>query len=83
MMKLILKKLKKMDSKIYTVYISGLKFCLVLTLISSFILSLYQSIHSPNIFYIGISLIKSAFYFTVFFVICAFAIDTIKSNAKK
>ena len=77
-MKLVLQNLNKMDYKIYRLLINGLKFCLVLILLASFILVRYQEVHNLNMFYIGFSLAKSSLFFIVFFIICAFAIDTIK-----
>ena len=82
-MKLIFNKIKNIDSKIYKVYISGLKFCLVLMLFACFILSLYQSIHNPDMFYIGYSLAKSALFFVVFFIMFSIVVDTITVNHKK
>ena len=82
-MKLILQNFNKMDSKIYKTLINGLKFCLVLILLASFILVRYLEIHSLNMFYIGFSLVKSSLFFIVFFIICAFVINSIKNNIKK
>ena len=82
-MKLILQKFNKMDSKIYKLLINGLKFCFILILFATFILIRYQEEHNLNMFYIGFSLAKSTLFFIVFFIICAFAIDTIKSDIKK
>ena len=45
-MKLIIQKFKNIDTNIFRVCISGLKFCFVLMLISVFILSLYNSLHN-------------------------------------
>lgn len=81
-MKLILQNFDKMDSKIYKILINGLKFCLVLILLASFILVRYLEIHNPNMFYIGFTLAKSSLFFIVFFIICAFAIDTIKNDIR-
>ena len=82
-MKLILQNFSKMDSKIYKLLINGLKFCLVLILLASFILVRYQEVHNPNMFYIGFSLANTSLFYIVFFVICAFAIDTIKKEIQK
>ena len=76
-------KLKSVDNSILIVLYSGMKFCLVLALFSSLILSIYHTIHNPDIFYIGISLFKSTLFFIVFFVICAIATDTIKKGVEK
>ena len=82
-MKLILQNFNKLDSKIQKLLINGLKFCLILILLASFILVRYLEIHNLNMFYIGFSLAKSTLFFIVFFIICAFAIDTIKNDIKK
>ncbi len=73
-------KLKSIDNSILKVLYNGLKFCLTLALLATFILSIYHTVHNPDIFYIGISLFKSTLFFIVFFVICAIAIDTIKKD---
>lgn len=80
-MKLIISKLKNIDSSIYKVGNSGLKFCFVLTLFATLILSANLSIHNPNFFYFGISILKSALFFMAFFIICTIAIDTIKKDS--
>ncbi len=79
-MKLLIVKFKNMDKQVHKLYLNGLKFCLVLMLLSIFILTLYLSVHNPYIFYIGISLVKTSLFYTVFFIICALAIDTIKNG---
>ena len=80
-MKIMFSKFKEINNSILQVAFSGLKFCLVLALIATFSLSLYHSIHNLDLFILGISLLKSALFFAVFFVICDIAIDTIiKSN---
>ena len=76
----VLIKLKNIDNPILKVLYSGLKFCLVLALLATFILSIYHTVHNPDIFYIGISLFKSSLFYIVFFIICAAAIDTIKKD---
>lgn len=81
-MKLIFQRFSKMNSEIYKLLINGLKFCLVLILLASFILVKYQEIHNFNMFYIGFSLAKSTLFFIVFFIICAFAIDTVNNEIR-
>ena len=81
-MKLILNKFKKMDSSILKVKNNGLKFCFMLLLISTFVLSIYLNVHNPALFLVGVSLFKSSLFFIVFFIICALAIDTIKKDVK-
>mgnify|MGYP006947708228 CR=1 FL=1 len=68
-MKLILNKFKKMDSSILKVKNNGLKFCFMLLLISTFVLSIYLNVHNPALFLVGVSLFKSSLFFIVFFII--------------
>lgn len=82
-MKKTLLKLKNVDNSILKVLYNGLKFCLILALLATFILSIYHTVHNPDIFYIGISLFKSTLFFIVFFIICAIAIDTIKKEVER
>ena len=79
-MRRILIKLKNIDNPILKVLYNGLKFCLVLALLATFILSIYHTVHNPDIFYIGISLFKSSLFYIAFFIICATAIDTIRKD---
>lgn len=81
-MKLLLSKVKSIDRSILRVLYNGLKFCLVLALFSTFILSLYHSIHNLDFFYLGISLLKSDLFFIAFFIICAIAIDKMRKDIK-
>ena len=83
LMKLFISKLKNIDSSISNVCNNGLKFCFVLSLISTLFLSTYISIHNPNLFYFGISILKSSLFFMAFFIICAIATDTIKKDLKR
>ena len=79
-MKIMFSKLKEINNSILKVAVNGLKFCLILALIATFILSLYHSIHNLDLFILGISLLKSTLFYSVFFVICAIAVDTIKKE---
>ena len=73
-------KIKKIDSSMLKTLYNGLKFCLILALLATFILSIYHTIHNPDIFYIGISLLKSSLFYVSFFFICTIAFDTIKKE---
>ena len=79
-MKLIITKFKGINKSILNVLFKGLRFCLILSLLATFILTLYHSIHNLDLFIIGFSLLKSALFFTAFFIICALAMDTIKKD---
>lgn len=81
-MKTIFSKYKEINLPILKVSLNGLKFCLVLALFSTYILVLYHSIHNLDLFILGTSLLKSTLFFAVFFVICAFAVDTIRKDLK-
>ena len=79
-MKLVLSKVKSIDKSILKVLYNGFKFCLILALFSTFILSLYHSIHNFNLFYIGISLFRTSLFYIAFLFICSIGIDTIKKD---
>ena len=79
-MKIIFNEFKNIDSSILKVKNTGMKICFILLLLSTFILSLYISIHNPILFLIGLSLFKSSLFFIVFFIICAYSIDIIKKD---
>ena len=79
-MKLVFSKLKSINTSILKVLYIGLKVCFVLLLISTFILSLYHSIHNFNLFYIGISLFRTSLFYIAFLFICSIGIDTIKKQ---
>ena len=79
-MKLVFLKLKNINTSILKVLYIGLKVCFVLLLISTFILSLYHSIHNFNLFYIGISLFRTSLFYIAFLFICSIGIDTIKKD---
>ena len=73
----IIKNIKKIDKKIVTIIINGLKVSLIFCLIASFILVTYNTIGEPNAYYIGISLLKSGLFFIVGFLICGVAFNKI------
>ena len=79
-MKLVLSKLKGINNSILKVLYTGLKICFVLLLISTFILSLYHSIHNFELFYIGMSLFRTSLFYIAFLCICSIGIDTIKKD---
>ena len=81
-MKLVISKFKEINKSILNVLFTGLKICLILALLATFILTLYHSIHNLDLFILGLSLLKSSMFFTTFFIICAIAIDTIKKDLK-
>ena len=82
-MNLLFTNLKKLDSSIVRVCVNGIKYCFLLTLSSVLLLSVYLTLPSLGLFYVGMSLFKSSLFFMVFFIICAIAIDTIKKEVNQ
>ncbi len=72
---------KNLDKLTYKIIKKGLVFCLMLSLISAFILFTYSSSFlSPSVYYIGLSLFKSSCMFSVEFIICGLVMDTVKKQ---
>ena len=81
MIKNIINSFKNLDSITYKIMKKGFKYCFILCIISSIILFTYKNfISSPNIYYIGLSLLKLSIYFAVEFVVCGFVVDNIKKQ---
>ena len=80
MIKLIISNFKNINKSILSVLYIGLKICFILLLLSTFILSLYHSIHNLSLFNTGISLFRTSLFYITFFVMCAIVIDTIKKG---
>lgn len=80
-MKIIFNSLRNLQPSISRVLHIGLKICFLLLLFSTFILSLYTSIHNFNLFYLGINLFKTSLFYISFLYICAIGINTIKKGA--
>lgn len=81
MLKNLKSKINEIDKKILNVINHGFKCCIFLTFISCFILVTYHhSLKTPDLYYSGILLFKTSLFFMVDFIICGFAIDTIKKQ---
>ena len=80
LLKNILNSSKNLEKITYKIMKNGFKFCFFLCIISTLILSLYNSTYSLNAYNIGISLFKLSIYFTVEFIICGFIVDSIKKK---
>ncbi len=81
MLKMILQKLKSMDKKIKKIMQEGFHFCLGLMIVSSFILLTYDFFyHSPDLYYIGLSVFQLSITFLSFFFICGFAFNEIQKE---
>ena len=72
---------KKLDKTTYKILYKGLKFCLLLALISASILLSYMLFfHFPLIYYVGINLFRLSLVFSVEFIICGFVVDNIRKQ---
>lgn len=79
MIKVIIDKFNSMEDKTKKILKYGIYFSLCVCVISLLILLTYHfNMADPNLYYIGLSTFKLGLFFIVEFVICAFAIDTIK-----
>lgn len=81
MIKNIITNFNKINSYILKVFYIGLKICFVVLLLSTFLLSLYHTIHNFDLFYIGISLFRTSLFYIAFLFICSIGIDTIKKQS--
>lgn len=78
---LLVEKLKNIDNKIFKIMNKGFLFSFILSIIAICLLFTYETIYSlPKLFYIGISLFKTALMFAVMFMICGIGFDTIKKQ---
>ena len=81
MFKKLIENFKGFEKITYKIMNYGLKFCFALCLISVFILITYNlNFHSPDIYYIGISLFRLSLVFGAEFIICAFVADELKKG---
>jgi len=80
-MKKILNKIKKLDDDILLLMKKCLKYAFYFCIFSTIILATYKLYSSPDIFYIGISLLKSGLFFIVAIIICGFAFQKMKSES--
>lgn len=80
MLKELLNTFKNLEKVTYKIIKNGLKFCFVLCIIATLILSIYHTTYSLNTYYIGLALLKLSFYFIIEFIICGFVIDNIKKK---
>ena len=81
MIKKIKEKINTIDKKILNVMKLGFKCCLSLAFIACIILLTYHyNLKSPDLYYSGILLFKSSIFFLVDFIVCGFAVDTIRKQ---
>ena len=80
MLNIIKNKFNSMEEKVKSILKYGIYFSLFVCFIAIIVLLTYQSNHSPELFYIGLSTFKLSLFFVVEFIICALAVDTIKKQ---
>lgn len=73
--------LQNVDKKIFKIMKNGIYFCLLIFIFSSIILFTYDVFYaSPTLFYLGLSIFQLGIICIISFIICGFAIDTIKKQ---
>ena len=72
--------IKNLDSKLIKIMKTGFEFSFILILIACYILTGYQYSNNSSLFYIGISLFKSAICFGVAFFIFTICFNKIKKE---
>jgi len=78
-MKKILEELEKFDKSILKVMKSGIRFSFMFCMFATLILTLYEFIHIPNLFYTGISLFQTSLFFLVAFIVYGFVFNRVKN----
>lgn len=74
----MLNKYFKLDNKLTSTLHKGYIFCLLLSLLATFMLSLYQTeTHYISLFYLGYHLLRLSIIFVVEFVVCGIIVDYI------
>jgi len=69
------------DKKILKVMCKGFNWCFCLTFVSILILLTYHFVYKlPDLYYSGLLLFKSSLFFFVDFIVCGYAVDTIKKQ---
>ena len=79
-MQKIISGLKNLDEDTYKIMRYGLLFSTFVSLISVGVLLAYIFLGSSFFFYLGITLLKSSFYFAVEFIICGIVVDFIRKQ---
>ena len=81
MFKKYLESFKKLEKKTFKIMKNGIKFCFSLSVAACIILLTYTQFSlNPNIYYIGLALLKLSIYFMIDFIICGFVVDNIKKQ---
>jgi Na+/H+ antiporter NhaC len=81
MLKKIYENYKNFEALTLKILKSGLTFCFIISLIALAFCIIYDLGNQiPEIYYIGLALLKLSFFFAVDFIICAFVTDGIKKQ---
>lgn len=80
MFKKLIISFKSLEKLTYKIMKNGLKFCFILCIIATLLLSIYHTTYSLSTYYIGLALLKLSFYFIMEFIICGFVVDNIKKQ---
>ena len=75
-----LEKIKNLDKTIIKIIHIGFIICSLLAIISSILLFTYHIYSIPNLFYIGINLLRNALMFACMFLIFGIGFDAIKKE---
>lgn len=78
-MKKILEEWKNFDKSISKVVSHGIHFSFIFCLFATLLLAIYQTVHIPNLFAIGISLFQTSLFFLVAFIAYGFVFNKIKN----
>ena len=76
--KFMIKSIFKIDKNIFKIMKVGLKYSFFFCIFATLFLLTYDFFSMPELFYAGISLLKSGFFFIVTFTIFGIAFDRIK-----
>jgi len=76
-MKKLLEELKNLDKSILKLVKSGVRFSFVFCLFSTLVLAIYETVHIPSLFYVGISLFQTGSFFLVAFIAYGFVFNKI------
>ncbi len=78
----VLEELKLFDKLILKTIKTGVKYCFGFCIFATLILLIYEFYAFPLLYYIGISLFRSALFFIVTFIACGIVFNQIKKDLK-
>ena len=76
----ILAEYLKIDKSILKIVKQGIKYCFVFSLFASLVLLAYDLCSIPNLYYIGISLLRSCMFYIVSFIAFGYAFNILKNE---